>query len=84
MLADAQGGIAFTPGVSSFDKDKTIERGFIESMLAHDSFSRIRLQRRKPKDAMRIAVDDELDRPRTEIADAVEEDDGRFGWHRIT
>ena len=53
-------------------------------MLLQELSANFRLEGRKREVAVRIPLDDELDRGRTEMAHTIEEDNGTVGLHAST
>ena len=84
VLGNSERSIA--PGETSgaLHQDKGIQGIRLQSMLLQELSTDLRLEGRKREVAVRIPLDDELDRGRTEMAHTIEEDNGTVGLHAST
>jgi hypothetical protein len=81
VLSHPERGITAGETSGAFHQDKGVQGVWLQSMLRQERTADLRLEGRKREVAVRIALDDPLDRGRTEMTHTIEEDNCMVGLH---
>jgi hypothetical protein len=81
VVGNPERGIAAGETSGAFHHDKSVQDVRLQAMLLQERSANGGLQGREREVAIGIALDDALDRHCTEVAHAIEEDNGMVGLH---
>src|SRR5262245_23272154 len=81
MFGNPERGITAGETSGALDQDKRVQGVRVQSMLLQERSANLRLEGRKREIAMGITRDNELHRRRTEMTDAIKENNGVVGLH---
>src|SRR5262245_5974026 len=81
MFCNPERGIAAGETARALYQNEGVQGLRLEAMPFHEGSTNRRLERSKHEIAVRIALDDKLDRGRTEMTHTIEEDNCMVGLH---